>query len=127
MGALFPQRPLTEETIAAYWELLGDMDGSLFAASVRQCIETCDWFPSIRQLRRSADEIAAAQIPDTFERMKAYPQLVTNPLMRSILTTDLSGVRAELEAQRDSERRLRHETLRLSGVSPEPRRLTAGE
>ena len=56
--ALFPQREIGAETIAAYYDLLSDLDGDVFRLAVRQCAETCDWFPTVKQLREAAIDAA---------------------------------------------------------------------
>lgn len=57
--ALFPQRPIGAETVAAYWELLCDMDADLFATAARACAAMCEWFPTVKQLLDAADAAAA--------------------------------------------------------------------
>lgn len=54
LAAFFPQREISAETIAAYYEVLGDMDGQVFALAVRECANTCDWFPTVKQLREAS-------------------------------------------------------------------------
>ena len=125
--AYFPQREVSAETIAAYHDILGDMDGEVFTLAVRHCVETCDWFPTVRQLKRAADEIQAARIPDTYERMKAFPQLIRNPAVRAAVTTDLSDIVAELEAKRGSKRSLPAQNGRPVELFGDPRRRVSGE
>lgn len=59
LTAAFPQREISTATILAYREHLIGMDGALFAAAVEQCMDTCDWFPTISQLLKASDGIAA--------------------------------------------------------------------
>ena len=52
---------------------------------------------------------------------------IKNPMVRAALTTDLSSVRAEMEAERDSRRALRDEDYRPRQLPQSTRRLSAGE
>lgn len=58
--ALFPQRPISAETIAAYWEMLHDLDAELFAVAVKHCAASCEWFPTVKQLRKAAEQSPGA-------------------------------------------------------------------
>ena len=62
--AMFPQRPIGPETIAVYWEMLGDLDGAVFAQAVKVCGTTCKWFPTIAELRGA--------VQDLLERPRAW-------------------------------------------------------
>lgn len=57
--AAFPQRDIPTATTLIYWQDLAGMDAGLFQAAAAHCRRTCDWFPTIRQLREAAGEIAA--------------------------------------------------------------------
>lgn len=61
LAALFPQREISAETIAAYFDMLTDLDADVFRLAARQCAVTCDWFPTVAQLRREAQAITAEQ------------------------------------------------------------------
>jgi hypothetical protein len=52
--AMFPQRPISDETIAVYWEMLSDLDAEAFALAVKDCGRSGDWFPTIHQLRAAS-------------------------------------------------------------------------
>lgn len=53
----WPQAPLTEQRLAAYWIGLSDLDDSVFTAAVQQCVRTCRFFPAVAELRAAAEEI----------------------------------------------------------------------
>lgn len=58
--ALFPQREITDATLAAYWDFLRDIDPAVFRAAAQRCARDCDWFPTVHQLRSAAELISAA-------------------------------------------------------------------
>lgn len=67
--ALFPQREISRETIAAYWELLCDLDDSVFERAVALCGQTCTFFPSVKELRD-----AAATALDAHQQLPPMPE-----------------------------------------------------
>lgn len=122
LAALFPQRPVPPATVAAYWEMLSDINGDVFAQAVRSCAVSCDWFPTVKQLRHAAEDAIMATIPDPMEQMRRFPHRISSPLMRAIVTYQPSNGDTDADPRtlrsRDSRR----------GVLPEtPRRLNGGE
>lgn len=57
--ALFPQREITDATLAAYWDHLRDINPAVFRAAAHRCARECDWFPTVKQLRSAAESVAA--------------------------------------------------------------------
>lgn len=115
--ALFPQRPILPATIAAYWEMLSDIDAETFALAVRECAVTCDWFPTVKQLRTAAEDVILATIPDSMDKMRRFPHRIKDPGMRAIV---------EFGSDRDSRLDLPSEDDRSRGLPEHARRLSAG-
>jgi len=118
--ALFPQRAIAPETIAAYWDILGSMEADLFRASVERCIHSCEWFPTIKHLREAYEDIVMESIPDPYEAMKRFPHRVKNPMMRAIVTTTPE----EYDA---ISRTVQPENERSDWIIGDPRRLRTGK
>jgi hypothetical protein len=87
MIAAFPQRPISADTVAVYWEMLSDLDAPIFTQSVKRCMESCEWFPTIKHLRHAAEDIIMESIPDPYEAMCRFPHRVKNPMIRALVST----------------------------------------
>lgn len=114
--ALFPQRPISPETVAAYWEMISDLDADLFAQAVKHCAATCEWFPTVKQLREAYEDIVMASIADPMEAMKLFPHRIKNNALRAALTMNVEDIYAKY-------RDLPSETNGMYGPPPRPRRL----
>ena len=118
--ALFPQRPIAPDTIAAYWSILHEMESDLFRAAVDRCIHTCEWFPTIKHIREAYEDIVMESIPDPYEAMKRFPHRVKNPAMRALVSTRPEEYSAD-------PRSLQPENERSNWIIGEPRRLNDGK
>ena len=59
--AMFPNQPFNEGNIAAYYDALKDLSRDQFAYAVVDCGQKFEWFPSVAQLRSSANDFKAQQ------------------------------------------------------------------
>jgi hypothetical protein len=52
-------KSIPQETLAAYWDNLQDLDADRFKAAIREAVRECKWFPTVATLR----ELATAPRP----------------------------------------------------------------
>lgn len=63
-SAQWPNFPLTEATIAAYCDLLKDIDGNLLEVAARECSATCKFFPTVAEIREKCNRLAELEGSD---------------------------------------------------------------
>lgn len=69
LAATYPRFKLTSETVAAYVQFLGDIPAETLKVSAMKCATTCNFFPSVYELRQAVSDLirASNKIPNTFE------------------------------------------------------------
>lgn len=57
MAATWPDRKPTDETSAAYWLAIHDLDDSVFEAAVMACLRACTFYPKPAEILAQAEAI----------------------------------------------------------------------
>jgi len=68
LSALYPKYELQEETLSAYYAILGDLDADLLKAATLQYGSESKWFPTAAELRQTAFDL----LDRSDGRMSAY-------------------------------------------------------
>jgi len=69
LAAAYPRFKLTKETTEVYSQLLSDVPIETLKAAALHCATTCDFFPSVHELRQGVAEIQrrAHNVPSAYE------------------------------------------------------------
>lgn len=66
MASAFPRFELTEPTVEIYWQMLSDIDRSVFKASAIKCISTNRYFPTVEEIRRASFNLLSGDLLDKY-------------------------------------------------------------